>query len=150
VSVSPAGKLRAIASLAEALADGWPTYEGTEAILGAPTIGGRGEGRGAGVSDPTAGVVATHVAYWACVDDITDALLKLRFVQQRMNAVRRHHTDLAQRIDEELRAARCSGAVDPLCTNLSVRDTGKHAGLCWRCIKRLQRSELLEDEGATG
>lgn len=146
--IHPAARLRAVAQLANALADTWTLYEQTEATLSAPVMaaagGGRsnpGGGRGSDIPDPTAGVASSHERYYRTASEIDEAMGLLRIAQDRVNHVIRHHSAIASQIDAAARALRCSGAVDPLCVNNAVRESGENAGLCWKCIKRKQREQ---------
>lgn len=73
--------------------------------------------------------------------DAEAALRVLRRMQARQAACIRHDPAVASAADALARNLRCDGTVDPLCTNNAVR-----AGKCWKCIKRLQRSDAPGDD----
>lgn len=136
----PRRTLEAITQLAQAATAGWPAYEATSAALAPTTItSSTGDHRSTDTPDPIHHLAVTHERYYETVAEITEAFGLLRDIQRRMTDVRKQDPATARAIDSAITAARCSGAVDPLCTNNSVRDTGENAGLCWRCIKRKQR-----------
>lgn len=136
---TPAGQLAAIAELAQAAAVAWATYEATEAALAAGAIPARGDGiAGRGdISRPVEAIALSHQRYHDTAADVAQALTILRRVQSRMGEIRKQHPDHARSVDAAIRAARCSGEVDPLCVRNAVRD-----GLCWGCYQRRRRARL--------
>lgn len=138
MSYPPRNMLTAIHELADNLHALWDDYATVEATLAASPLAAANtdpaHSRGTH-ADPTAGILASHVAYWDTVDNITTALQYLRYAQRRINTVRKHHAPVAAIIDQAAKAARCDGSWDPTCTNNAVRN-----GRCWRCIKAEQRA----------
>lgn len=145
--MSTEARLRTIAQLATSLADQWATYAETEAHLAIPVMAaaGGGHGRSTDVPDPTSHIALSHDRYWETDCESIEALGHLRAMQRTMDNIRRHHSSIANTVDSAIRAARCSGEIDPLCVNNAVRDTGDNAGLCWKCIKRKQRDTTTND-----
>jgi hypothetical protein len=99
---------------------------------------GNASGRG-GVSDPTgqlavaltAAGVDTIPRSWADFLAHADtALVHLRKMQTRQATVLRENPARARDAEATLRALRCDGELDPLCTRNAVR-----AGKCWRCYR---------------
>lgn len=139
--MTPQRTLKAIAALAESAAVGWSSYESTEAALAASTIPGKGDGRGADVSDPTSSIASSHERYYGTVELADQALALLRTMQRTMRDIRKQHPETARQVDAALKASRCSGDEDPFCVNLSVAGPkSQYAGLCHKCIKRRQRA----------
>lgn len=142
----PAARLRTLARLAQALADDWPVYEATEADLAIPATAaaGGGTGRSSSIPDPTLAVVASHERYYENVGAITEANGLMRMLQRSMTDVIRQNRHTAETVAAAIRNARCSGEIDPTCTDNAVRD-----GLCWRCYNRRRRHGTAAARGTT-
>ncbi len=141
MTAHPYDVLRSLAQLALALGDNWTTYEHTEALLatppGSPTsAGGGGTGRSTGVPDPTYATVTGHQRYYDTAATIAQAQTLLRKVQRTMDQVLQQHPTIAGRVEAAIRAARCSGEIDPLC----VRNAVTREGLCSACYQRKRRA----------
>lgn len=135
-------ELRAVADIANRLAHRWDTYMAVEAALNPPTMrAATADGsRSHDHADPT-----PHAAHHPDYDDVREAVTGLlhqaRWIQQKMHNSLSHHPDYATNRERD----RCSGAIDPTCTeNWAVRK-GKYAGLCMKCISRKRRIEARQD-----
>lgn len=127
----------------------WRAYEATEAALLPSTMkAAGGDGRSSGHPDPTGNLVATLTArgdrkptelhpdgymligdvnrYDESVLELTEAYGHLVAVYRRVSKVMQHHPDVAREAELAVRALRCDGELDPLCTANAVR-----AGKCW-------------------
>lgn len=147
---NPQRTCTAIVGLAESLEAHWSTYQATEAALAPALLNAAASapgGRSSDYSDPTANRGTALTAELKVVDKritvqsypdtcyaVDQALKWLRLAQQRQATVRKQHPDVARQADATLRALRCDGSIDPLCTANAVKD-----GKCWKCIKRRQR-----------
>lgn len=146
----PSSELEALHTISGALYHQFGAYQAVEAALAAPTLRAAGQpGRSTDTPDPVHQIVVSMSDYDETCALITEALGLVRIIQSRYNRVRQHHPDIARDADATIKASRCTGKVDATCTAnwvVSPNEDNKYAGLCWKCIKRLQRAE----QAATG
>jgi hypothetical protein len=126
--------------LALALSEDFHAYEVTEANLALPVMAAAGGGlNSSAIPDPTLAVILSHERYFEACGMVTEAAGLLIMLRRQMVDVVKENRATHEKVAAAIRAARCSGEVDPLCADNAVR-----GGLCWRCLGMLRRYGLDE------